>query len=107
LGSASNSAARDTGHTGALYSKNGDQAAEVGIPLFTTTSGLYGDVLWSGELEGFIYMGSLVRAFVHEMIPTLICLWPLKTFKDQAASGQAPRTKKAAASEAQKRQAAR
>jgi hypothetical protein len=38
LDSASNSAASDKGHTGdALYSKNGDPAAEVGVDLFTTT----------------------------------------------------------------------
>jgi hypothetical protein len=54
LASASNSAARDKGHTGALYSKNSDPAEEVGVSLFTMTSGLYGDVLWSGELQGFI-----------------------------------------------------
>jgi hypothetical protein len=46
---------------GALYSKNSDRAAGVGIPLFTTALGLYGGVLWSGELQGFI---------VHERIPT-------------------------------------
>jgi hypothetical protein len=45
----------DKGHTGALYSKNGDPAAEVGMALFTTALGLYGGVLlWSGELQGFI-----------------------------------------------------
>jgi hypothetical protein len=32
----SNSAASDKGHTGALYSKNGYPAAEVGVVLFTT-----------------------------------------------------------------------
>jgi hypothetical protein len=36
------SAARDKGHTGALCSKNGDRAAEVGMALFTTALGLYG-----------------------------------------------------------------
>jgi hypothetical protein len=36
LDSASNSAASDKGHTGALYSKNGAPAAEVGMALFTT-----------------------------------------------------------------------
>jgi hypothetical protein len=30
------------------------------MALFTTTSGLYGGVLWSGELQGFI---------IHEMVP--------------------------------------
>jgi hypothetical protein len=59
--SASNSAASDKGHTGALYSKNSDPAAEVGMALFTTALGLYGGVLWSGELQGFI---------VHEMVPS-------------------------------------
>jgi hypothetical protein len=54
LDSASNSAASDKGHTGALYSKNSDPAAEVGMELFTTALGLYGGVLWSGELQGFI-----------------------------------------------------
>jgi hypothetical protein len=39
---------------GALYSKNSDPAAGVGMALFTTTLGLYGGVLWSGELQGFI-----------------------------------------------------
>jgi hypothetical protein len=54
IASASNSAARDKGHTGALYSKNGDRAAEVGMALFTTALDLYGGVLWSDELQGFI-----------------------------------------------------
>jgi hypothetical protein len=58
--SASNSAASDRGHTGALYSKNSDPAAEVGVVLFTTTLGLYGGVLWSGEFQGFI---------IHELVP--------------------------------------
>jgi hypothetical protein len=31
------------------------------MALFTTTLGLYGGVLWSGELQGFI---------IHEMMPT-------------------------------------
>jgi hypothetical protein len=37
---------------GALYSKNSDPAAEVGIEiaLFTTALDLYGGVLWSCEL---------------------------------------------------------
>jgi hypothetical protein len=47
--SASNSAAVDKGHTGALYSKNsgtnGDPAAEAGMALFTTALGLCGGVL--------------------------------------------------------------
>jgi hypothetical protein len=51
LDSTSNSAASDKGHTGALYSKNGDPAAKVWMAFFTTTLGLYGGgVLWSGEL---------------------------------------------------------
>jgi hypothetical protein len=44
LDSSSNSAARDKGHAGALYSKNSDPAAEVGMALFTTALGLYGGV---------------------------------------------------------------
>jgi hypothetical protein len=64
LDSSSNSAASDKGHTGALYSKNSDPAAEVGMALFTTTLDLYGGVLWSGELQGFI---------IHETVPTVIC----------------------------------
>jgi hypothetical protein len=61
--SASNSAARDKGRTGALYSKNSDPAAGVGMALFTTALDLYGGggVLWRGELQGFI---------VHEMMPS-------------------------------------
>jgi hypothetical protein len=62
LDSTSNSAASDKGHTGALYSKNGDPAAGVGMALFTTTLGLYGGVLWSGEVQGFI---------VDEMMPSI------------------------------------
>jgi hypothetical protein len=55
LDSASNSAASDKGHTGALYSKNGDPAEEVGVVLFTTALGLYGGLLlWSGEFQGLI-----------------------------------------------------
>jgi hypothetical protein len=54
LDSASNSAASDKGHTGALYSKNSDPAAEVWMVLVTTVLGLYGGVLWSGEFQGFI-----------------------------------------------------
>jgi hypothetical protein len=61
LDSTSNSAASDKGHTGALYSKNSDPAAEVWMALFTTTLGLYGGVLWNGELQGFI---------IHQMMPT-------------------------------------
>jgi hypothetical protein len=61
LDSSSNSAASDKGYTGALYSKNSDPAAEVGMALFTTALGLYGGVLWSGELQGFI---------THETVPT-------------------------------------
>ena len=62
LGSASDSAASDKGHTGALYSKNGDPAAEVGVVRFTTALGLCGGVLWSGgELQGLT---------THEMVPT-------------------------------------
>jgi hypothetical protein len=61
LDSASNSAAGDKSHTGDLYSKNSDPAAEVGMALFTMALGPYGGVLWSGELQGFI---------IHEMMPT-------------------------------------
>jgi hypothetical protein len=60
LDSASNSEASDKGHTGALYSKNSDPAAEVGMALFTTALGLYGGVLWGGEFQGFI---------IHEIVP--------------------------------------
>ena len=52
------------GHTGALYSKNGDRAAGAGMPLFTTALGPlgpYGGVLRSGELRGPI---------LHEMSPS-------------------------------------
>jgi hypothetical protein len=59
MDSTSNSAAGDKGHTGALYSKNSDTAAGVWMALFTTALGLYGGVLWSGELQGFI---------IHQMI---------------------------------------
>jgi hypothetical protein len=41
--------------------KNGDPAAKVWMALFTTALGLYGGVLWSGELQGFI---------IHEMVPS-------------------------------------
>jgi hypothetical protein len=61
LGSARNSAASDKSHAGALYSKNSDPAAEVGMALFTTALGLYGGVLWSSELQGSI--------IIHEMMP--------------------------------------
>jgi hypothetical protein len=54
-------AASDKGHTGALYSKNSDPAAEVGMALFTTALDLHGGVLWSGELQGFI---------AHDMMPS-------------------------------------
>jgi hypothetical protein len=54
LDSTSNSAASDKGHTGALYSKNGDPAAKVWMAFFTTALDIYGGVLWSGELQGFI-----------------------------------------------------
>jgi hypothetical protein len=62
-----NSAASDGGHTGALYSKNSDPAAEVWMALFTTALalGLYGGVLWCGELQGFI---------IHEMVPSGVSL---------------------------------
>jgi hypothetical protein len=53
LDSTSNSAASDKGHTGALYSKNGDPAPKVWMAFFTTALDLYGGVLWSGELQGF------------------------------------------------------
>jgi hypothetical protein len=49
IDSTSNSAASDKGHTGALYSKNSDPAAEVWMALFTTALDLYGGVLWSAE----------------------------------------------------------
>jgi hypothetical protein len=62
LDSTSNSAARDKGHTGALYAKNSDPAAKVWMELFTTTLDLYGGVLWSGELQGFI---------TQQMMPTM------------------------------------
>jgi hypothetical protein len=45
VGSASNSAASDKGHTGALYSKNSDPAAEAGMALFPTALDIYGGVL--------------------------------------------------------------
>ena len=61
MDSTSNSAASDKGHAGALYSKNSDPAAKVWMALFTTALGLYGGVLWSGELQGFI---------IHEMMPS-------------------------------------
>jgi hypothetical protein len=54
----------DKGHTGALYSKNSDPAAGVGMTLFTTTLGLYGGVLWSGEAAPGIHY-----TLVHEMMP--------------------------------------
>jgi hypothetical protein len=50
----------DKGHAGALYSKSSDPAAEAGMTLFTTTLDLYGGVLCSGELQGFI---------IHETMP--------------------------------------
>jgi hypothetical protein len=67
LDSTSNSAASDKGHTGALYSKNSDPAAEVGMALFTTALGLYGGVLWSGELQGFI---------IHEAVAPITTHYP-------------------------------
>jgi hypothetical protein len=36
------------------YSKNSDPAAKVWMALFTPALDLYGGVLWSGELQGFI-----------------------------------------------------
>jgi hypothetical protein len=63
IGSASNSAASDKGHTGALYSKNSDPAAGVGMALFTTALDLHGGVLWSGEFQGFI---------IHELVPNAV-----------------------------------
>jgi hypothetical protein len=57
------------GHTGALYSKNGAPAAGVGMALFTrpatTALGLYGGVLWSGELHP-----GLILHEVNEMMPS-------------------------------------
>jgi hypothetical protein len=79
LDSASNSAASDKGHTGALYSKNSDPAAEVGAVIFTTALGLYGGVLWSGELQGFI---------VHEMMPSTSQQPAAGTTSTQAASSK-------------------
>jgi hypothetical protein len=38
------------------------------MALFTTALGLYGGVLWSGELQGFI---------LHEMIPAFSFQWPV------------------------------
>ena len=40
---------------------NGAPAAGAEMALFTTALGLYGGVLWSCELQGFI---------VHEMMPS-------------------------------------
>jgi hypothetical protein len=54
-------AIKDKGHTGALYSKSSDPAAGAGMALFTTALGLYGGVLWSGELQGLI---------IHKVMPT-------------------------------------
>jgi hypothetical protein len=65
LDSANNSAASDKGHTGALYSKNSDPAAEVGVVLFTTALGLCGGELWGGEFQGLV---------IHELVP----IWDLK-----------------------------
>jgi hypothetical protein len=64
LDSTSNSTASDKGHTGALYSKNSDPAAKVWMALSTTALGLYGGVLRSGELQGFMK---------HQMMPTVCC----------------------------------
>jgi hypothetical protein len=50
--------------TGALYSKNSDPAAEVGMALFTTALGLYGGVLWSGELQ---LQGLIIITIIHEI----------------------------------------
>jgi hypothetical protein len=78
IDSAGNSAARDKGHTpyeirvlstrknrkkivkpgGKSRSRSWDQ---VGMVVFTTALGLYGGVLWSGELQAFI---------LHEMAPS-------------------------------------
>jgi hypothetical protein len=41
------------------YSKSSEPAAGAGMALFTAALGLYGGVLWCGELQGFI---------IHEMI---------------------------------------
>jgi hypothetical protein len=38
---------------------------ELGLALFTTALGLYGGVLWSGELHGFI---------IHEAVPNGIAI---------------------------------
>ena len=47
------------------------QELGVGVVLFTTALGLYGGVLWSGELQGFI---------IHERVPsatTALHHWPV------------------------------
>jgi hypothetical protein len=69
-------AIKDKGHTGALYSKSSDPAAEVGMALFTTALGLYGGVLWSCELQGLI---------VHEMVPMV----PTNTNTQHPTTGSA------------------
>ena len=61
--------ASDKGHTGALYSKNSDPAAEVGMELFTTTLDLYGGVLCSGELQGLIIHGAMPTTTVGLFSP--------------------------------------
>jgi hypothetical protein len=50
------------------YSKNGDRAVKVGMPLFTTALGLYGGVLCSGELRGPV---------IHDVMPTAYWHWQL------------------------------
>ena len=47
------------------------------MALFTTALGLYGGVLWSGELQGFI---------IHERVPTIEVLVP-----DASRGGRAER----------------
>ena len=49
------------------------------MALFTTALGLYGGVLWSGELQGFI---------VHEMIPTEAKLLILREARARNAKSQ-------------------
>jgi hypothetical protein len=49
------------------------------MALFTTALGLYGGVLWSGELQGFV---------IHEMMP--ICL----STPSAQAQGTGPRGSK-------------
>ena len=49
-----------SGDAGWLLEKLSEPAAGAGMALFTAALGLYGGVLWCGELQGFI---------IHEMMP--------------------------------------